>query len=83
MSDGTGQNSIIIKGSTVTTTTAAGQDATATAIGTGAKADNQSSFAAGTNAKATNNNAVSIGTNLPPHWAMVQKPSTTKPPPSA
>ena len=59
--NGTGTNSVILKGDTVTTATANGQDATA--IGTGAKADEQSSFAAGTNAKATNKNAISIGTN--------------------
>ena len=59
VSDGTGPNSIIVKGSTVTTTTAAGQDATA--IGTGAQADNQNSFAAGTNSTASGPNSTAVG----------------------
>ena len=59
VSDGAGPNSIIVKGSTVTTTTAAGQDATA--IGTGAQADNQNSFAAGTNSTASGPNSTAVG----------------------
>ena len=59
--NGTGQNSVIVKGATVGTTTADGQDATA--IGTGAKADAQSAISIGSNAVSKKQNAITIGTS--------------------
>ena len=67
--DGTGQGSIIVKGNSVTATTAAGQDATA--IGTGANALKLNSIAIGKNAQAgtsgtvttTDADAIAIGSD--------------------
>ena len=73
VSDGTGPNSIIVKGNSVTTTTAAGQDATA--IGTGANALKLNSIAIGKNAQAgkagavttTDADAIAIGSDSVAH----------------